>query len=106
MWDALAGRERAAWKAPLHPVLCLRFSPDGRTLAAGGGEIDHGGELNLWDVETGQVRRQLEKPEPSRWAIRGLTFLAGGEGLARVSGEGWALPGESALWDTGTGRKQ
>ena len=40
-------------------VLSLAFSPDGKLLAAGGGDPSRSGELILWNVETKAVVREL-----------------------------------------------
>ena len=36
-------------------VNALRFSPDGKTLAAGGGEPTRSGDISLWDVASGKL---------------------------------------------------
>ncbi len=36
-------------------VNALRFSPDGKLLAAGGGEPTRSGDISLWDVESGKL---------------------------------------------------
>lgn len=59
-WD-VTGR----WSGPrrLGPhvgrVLSLDYSPDGKLLAAGGGEPSRSGEVKLWDVEKGTAVRSL-----------------------------------------------
>ena len=40
-------------------VLSLDYSPDGKLLAAGGGEPSRSGEVKLWDVEKGTAVRSL-----------------------------------------------
>lgn len=40
-------------------VLSLDYSPDGKLLAAGGGEPSRSGEVKLWDVEKGTLVRSL-----------------------------------------------
>src|SRR5262249_106216 len=41
-------------------VMTLAFSPDGRTLASGGGDWPHEiGEFLLWDTRTGQLQQRL-----------------------------------------------
>jgi WD40 repeat protein len=83
LWDA-SGRVRGSLKAQGWGgdwfILCLRFSPDGTALAAGGSGSHLTGQLRLWDV-----RRRKE-----RLALRGhagafvaaVAFSADGRTLA------------------------
>jgi Fic/DOC family N-terminal len=43
-----------------YAVCSIPFSPDGKTLAAGGGLTELAGEVRLWDVATRAVRANLE----------------------------------------------
>ena len=69
----------------------MAFSPDGETLASGGGDRT----IRLWDVETGQERAALEG---HTGRIESVAFSPGGGILA--SG-GW--DGTIRLWDAATG---
>ncbi len=54
LWDLATGEVQR--KLTGHPVgLRVSFSPDGKTVAAGG--LDEPGAVLLWDVETGAVRQ-------------------------------------------------
>jgi WD40 repeat protein len=44
VWDTGSSQERAVLRGHLHPVCCLAFAPDGRTLASG----DDDGTVFLW----------------------------------------------------------
>ncbi|MCI0560718.1 MAG: WD40 repeat domain-containing protein, partial [Nitrososphaera sp.] len=70
------------------------FSPDGKTLVSGGGQFD--GELLLWDMETGQLKRTVK----GNGCITSVTFSPDGKTL--VSGSG-PFEGELKLWDAQTG---
>jgi WD40 repeat protein len=81
-----------------HPVLCLAFSPEGRTLAAGGGVRDQPGEIKLWDLATGAERASLQG---HRNFVSALAFAPDGRTLAATS-----FDGILKLWDVATGRER
>ncbi len=67
--DALADRVNA-----------VRFSPDGKTLAVGGGEPSRSGDISLWDVATGKLVKNW--PERHTDAVFSLDFSPDGKLLA------------------------
>jgi WD40 repeat protein len=77
------------------PVQALAFSPDGRTLASGGGLTRILAECKLWDVPTGAARAALIG---HNGAVRVLAFSPDGRLLA--SG---GFDGTIRLWDAVTG---
>jgi WD40 repeat protein len=97
------GGEVRLWKVADHSLLhrlpadrvwvgALAFTPDGRTLATGGGE----GKVRLWDTRTG---RQLGPPLAGHAsAVGAAAFSPDGRVLATVDGE-------AILWDVAS-RKQ
>lgn len=61
-------------------VTALAFSPDGKLLAAGGGEPSRSGELKLFGVTDGALARSL--PEAHSDTVLGLAFSPDGLSLA------------------------
>lgn len=66
-------------------VLALSFSPDGTTLAAGGGEASRSGELTLWDVDHGQLVHRFEDAHSD--TVYGLDFSRDGRFLASAAAD-------------------
>jgi WD40 repeat protein len=85
---------------------CVRFSPDGQTLAVGYGNNNFGripGEVQLWGVESGVLRLVIDRHHYSVWD---LAFSPDGKFLAGACGI-YQRPhaGEVKVWDTTTGRE-
>jgi WD40 repeat protein/tRNA A-37 threonylcarbamoyl transferase component Bud32 len=92
LWDHVNGKRLAVWECGKE-VRCVRFSPDGKRAATGGGE------LRIWNVATGKVERVLS---PSM--IHEVVFSAEGKrvlGISRAEEE----PGRATLWEVETGRE-
>jgi len=104
LWDLPAQRERLQLRGLSGWVTALAFSPDG-TLATSAQLPpsdprqwqDASGEVQLWDVATGQPR---SVPCPFRHRSSSLTFGAQGKLLA-TGGPRASGPGEITLWDLG-----
>ena len=117
LWDVATGEERAmrrgkhrTWTGgtadqrgtgftePSFVVLCVRFSPDGSTLASVGGDT----RLRLWDVSR---RREKEDSLTERLhRVSCLSFSPDGKTLAcgSLQGNGMAIK----LWDLDNGREK
>lgn len=72
-------------------VHTVAYSPDGRTIAASGGD----GAIRLWDGATGEKRATLEGPVVF---ARGLAFSSAGETIAGACNDK-----SVSLWDAKTG---
>ena len=61
-------------------VNAVKFSPDGKSLATGGGEPTRDGEIKLWQVDTGKLIRSYTNVHSD--AVFSLDFSPDGEYLA------------------------
>ncbi|HEV7226450.1 MAG TPA: WD40 repeat domain-containing protein, partial [Pirellulales bacterium] len=78
LWDAETRKVRSTLPPPSgRPAYRLRFSPDGKRLAAG--MLD--GSLTIWDVETGKRPEWAHWPAHASW-VQTLAFTADGRRLA------------------------
>ena len=86
--DLLTGHTGIVWS--------VAYSPDGGTLASGGGRGD--GTIRLWDANTGEHKQTLEGHTDF---ISSVAFSPDGSTLASGSGDKTIR-----LWDTTTGRQR
>ena len=61
-------------------VNAVRFSPDSRTLAVGGGEPSRAGDISLWEVSTGRLLQNWKERHSD--AVLSLDFSSDGRWLA------------------------
>lgn len=99
LWDAAEGKRLATLAGHTESVLCLAFSPDGKTLASGCMAwldlgVDTQGEVRFWDAATGKEAGVLRGEQQGPNDFHGLTFSPDGAVLATASGSG-----HLALWD-------
>ncbi len=90
MWDVDSGQQKASLEGYTNGVRSVAFSPDGTTLASGGGTV------RLWDVDSGQQKASLEGYTNG---VRSVAFSPDGTTLA--SG------GDTIrLWDVDSGQQK
>ena len=84
-----------------YEVYSVAFSPDGKTLASGGGYLGPDlkpGEIPLWDVGSGKVLTTLKGHTGGVWS---LAFSPDGKALASASADKTVK-----LWDVAAGREE
>jgi WD40 repeat protein len=69
-------------------VNALRFAPDGKTLATGGGEPTRGGEIKLWQVSDGKLVKEFKNVHSD--AVLALDFTPDGKYLASGAADKFA----------------
>ena len=96
MYNAHTGEQISLFIAQAS-VLCVSFSPDGRTLA-GGGRRNH--TVSLWDAHTGALKSTLGDKDDF---VLHIAYSPDGRTLASISSRGFD-DDLVRLWDTTTGR--
>lgn len=86
------GTQVRGWEGQCRCVYSVAFSPDGRLLAAGGGD----GKAYLWEVASGRVVRRLEGHAGD--AVSKVVFAPDGRTLATAAHDRTVH-----LWDVATG---
>jgi WD40 repeat protein len=118
LWDASSGRPVTGWpnqqlelarsQGGTTPVAALAFSPDGGTIASGGGD----GVIRLWGAGTGLLREELSAApqggaagggEPGDVSITSLAF--GRDGALLVAGVDDWIGGTAQVWDVARGTR-
>jgi WD40 repeat protein len=110
LWDLGTGKLRGALEGHAGDVASVAFSRDGTTIAAatlelreypGGVERHPPGEVKLWELATGKVRRTI------RWSLRhhAVAFSPDGRFLAVAGWDAFrgASGGKVGVWEIETG---
>jgi WD40 repeat protein len=92
LWDVATGQVVRTLPASTGQIIALAFSPDGSTLASA--VFGQGGEVRLWDLPSGALRRTFRTVGPSRL----VAFSPDGRILATP-----ANGGTVRLWNAQTG---
>jgi WD40 repeat protein len=93
VWSLEPDRGVAALRGLSGQVAAVRFSPDGRLLAA----VAHDWRVGVWELDTGRLRHVLEAPPGQYVDNATLAFDGDGRRLAYAAGE------RARLWDADTG---
>ncbi len=94
LWDVASGKKLRDLTAG--DFNCVTFSPDGKLLAAGDGDIDH--QIGLWEPATG---KQIWRHTGHEGHVTALAFSRDGKTLAS-GGQDRRI----RLWDPTTGRER
>jgi dipeptidyl aminopeptidase/acylaminoacyl peptidase len=93
LWDRTTGTQRRRFGGADAELTSLAYSPDGKSLAGGGGE----GTVHLWEAGTGREVRRFTGPG---FGVRSVAFAPDGKTLA-AGGE----DNKVFLWETATGKE-
>jgi WD40 repeat protein len=98
--DGKISRYTTASIPPFSSVLDLVFSPDGKTLAVGGGQFQDYSFVNLYATTSGKLKHSLHGRGEY---VEAVAFSANGEWLASTAGMHY---GVAELWDLRTNKKR
>ncbi|MEC4892763.1 MAG: CHAT domain-containing protein [Oscillatoria sp. PMC 1051.18] len=87
----------------LNSILCVVFSPDGKTLASSSNLEFNEGTIKLWDVNTGKVQRSLNKSFFNLPAIRVSSVAFSPDGKYLASGH---IGTDIKIWDLASGKEE
>ncbi len=92
LWNAATGRLQTIINS-LERIYVVALSYDGKTLAT----MQLQGAIELWDTETGKLKKQLEGNNHAEYDFHGFEFSPDGKYIATFIAE------TTKIWDTATG---
>jgi Tol biopolymer transport system component len=98
LWDVSKGKKVREWKGPTSFTCAVRFSRDGKTIAAAGYETGSGNPIYRFDVATGKELPKLAGHPTG--GVRRLLFTPDGKQL--ISG---GFDGSVRVWDLATAKQ-
>jgi WD40 repeat protein/tRNA A-37 threonylcarbamoyl transferase component Bud32 len=96
-WRKLRELTDPAAAAALPGLAAVRYSPDGKVIAAGGQETNH---VTLWDAASGRVIGRPITTHPPGSGSQSISFSPGSRQIAAPG-----TPGTVSIWDVATGRR-
>jgi WD40 repeat protein len=96
VWDAQTGQVRLSIKAHSLVAGSVAYSPDGRDIVSGGGEIRNSGVVRVWDAQTGHPLHTL-KGHKGDWVLS-VAYSPDGKRILSAGSEA------VNVWDTDTGQ--
>jgi WD40 repeat protein len=90
MWNVETGKQEQ--QVPGLHVRSLAFSPDGKTLAFGGGETGKSGDMRMLDIVEGRLEEQRVTLQRGHTRpVTSLAFVPDGEGLVSAGEDGQVI---------------
>ena len=94
LWDMYSGGLKNILQGHMHEVSSVTFAPDGKTIAS----ASYDQTIRLWDVDTGEVKATLERPDGTHYLVTSVAFAPDGKTLASASFDRMVQ-----LWDVDSG---
>jgi eukaryotic-like serine/threonine-protein kinase len=106
VWDAASGRTILTLKGHSQPVISVAYSPDGKRIVSGSGEMDARGqkllpgEVKVWNAATGEETMNLKGHTSD---VRTVAYSPDGKRI--VSGGAASSDSSVKVWDADTGQE-
>ena len=106
LWSVKTGKLKATLNHASYPIVARAIFSPVKLLAAVllGNDRTEKDALVLWNIESGQIVRKLERPQSKEVAWTDFAFSPNGKLLATTQGEGKHLKTKVRLWDVQTGK--